>query len=85
MNDAFDDGVRGMADRIKALGLAEPALFFLELYKPLHGLLHAGAVVAEPLLSLFFRCDTIRRVSSVLESRDNIEKLLTMLETRRSS
>lgn len=57
-----------------------PAVFFLEMYKPLTTCIQAAVVFSLPLLVPLFGSRLALRVVKVLDSRDNVEKLIRLLE-----
>jgi len=61
-------------------GLAVPAIFLLELHKPLSGLGHLVAEAFDPLTRCLLGSERAGAVLKLLESRDNIEYVLTRLE-----
>ena len=70
------------ADEVCRRGLAVPAVFFLELYKPVTRLLHSGALVCAPLVTALFGARRLELVLSALESPARVERLIVMIEER---
>ena len=60
--------------------LCAPAIFVLEMYKPVVGLLREGAIFAAPLLYPFVGASLYGNLCKLLESPDNIEALIVELE-----
>lgn len=61
-------------------GLAAPAVFFLEMYKPVSTLIGSGALLCEPLLKIFFTGEATATAIDFLQSRENIERLICEIE-----
>lgn len=61
-------------------GLTVPAIFILELHKPLTGLGHLVAEAFDPLTRCLVGSDRAAAVLKLLESRDNIEFVIARLE-----
>lgn len=79
--------LRRFADGIARRGLAVPAIFLLELHKPLTGLGHLIAEAFDPLTRCLVGSERAAAVLKLLESRDNVEFVLDRLEgmTRRDA
>ena len=73
------------AERVCRLGLAVPAIFFLEMHKPLTGLAHSASVMAEPILGPLLGMHRVKDLSALLEERENVEKLIQLIEKRQKS
>jgi hypothetical protein len=71
-----------IADRIYRAGLSVPAIFFLELHKPLTTLIHTSAAIGAPLAEPFFGQQRYRSIMQFFESRESAEQLIQMLEQR---
>ncbi|MDX2064511.1 MAG: hypothetical protein SFX74_02090 [Fimbriimonadaceae bacterium] len=56
----------------------------LEMHKPLAGIAGAGSVVFAPFLVPFFGFDSVNDYTRVLARRENIERLMEILEARRT-
>jgi len=80
-----DDFVEETAERICRLKLQEPAVFFLELYKPLVGLFHSAVIVAQPVLGVLVGAGRAEKLRRFLEERGNVEKLISCIEGRISA
>jgi len=68
------------ADGITRRGLAVPAIFLLELHKPLSGLGHILAEAFDPLTRCLVGSERAAAVLKLLESRANLEFVITRLE-----
>lgn len=69
-----------IAQQIQKRGLAVPAIFFLELHKPLTGIASSMVTAANPLLRLLFQKENIESVQEILESSERIEDLIITIE-----
>ena len=72
--------VREIAAHIQKRRMETPALFFLEMYKPLTGVCHALSLGSRPLLAALFGTKLTNQVEKLLESSANIEMLCKILE-----
>ena len=75
-----EDRVRQLAKRVVERKLSVPAVFFLELYKPLTGLMGAGIDITAPVLKLLFGSDVTSDVSELLSSRADVEAVIAAIE-----
>ncbi len=75
------------AEGVARRGLTVPAIFLLELHKPLSGLGHLVAEAFDPLTRCLVGSERAAAVLKLLESRDNVEFVITRLEemTRRGT
>jgi hypothetical protein len=78
--DSLDNLIKGIAAGIHRRKLASPAIFMLETYKPLLTLFHQSAIVSMPMLLPFVGSERAKSLMPLLESRENIEKLIQLLE-----
>jgi len=69
-----------IGQKIARRGMAAPAIFFLELYKPLSTLVYSAALFSQPLLGAIFGRELIEQAKELLKSRQNIEALIVELE-----
>ncbi|MCK4667199.1 hypothetical protein KAU33_10645 [Candidatus Dependentiae bacterium] len=72
--------VEKIARKITYLGLTIPAIFFIEMHKPLSFLGSQLLFFLEPLLWGFFNTDDFKRFAIILEKRDSLEFLLQTIE-----
>lgn len=79
MNQQFKEEI---AQRICRLRLEAPAVFWLEMYKPLIGLTHSAALVAEPVLRTLAGSEKIEKLLEFLQERANIEELISCIEAK---
>ena len=72
------------ANEIRRRQLEAPAIVFLEMHKPVSNVFaHAGLSMA-PFLVPLFGFDFVNDYSNLLQKRDNVERLICMLEEARS-
>ena len=74
--------LRRCAEAIVRRGFEVPALFFLEMYKPLTTLAYNAGEVAAPLVAPFVGMDRCRDLLGLLKNRGNVELLMTLIEQR---
>jgi len=80
--DTEDAALLGIAEKIIKMRLQVPALFFLEIHKPLTTLAHTGSLFLQPLLSPVFGAERIESLNNVLAERKNIDNLIRLIESR---
>jgi len=68
------------ADSILKRKLEAPAIFALEMHKPIAPFLGYGALAMAPFLVPFFGFDTVNDYSRVFSKRQNVERLIRRLE-----
>jgi hypothetical protein len=69
-----------VASRVVRMGMAVPAIFFLESTKPLSYIGSQALVFLEPFVKSFLNLASYDRFVALLEDRRNIEKLLRKIE-----
>lgn len=72
--------LREIAGEISKRGMDIPAIFFLEMYKPMTGLLNAGLDASAPIVESIFGWSKFNFAQRVFGSRDNVEKLICLIE-----
>ncbi len=72
--------LRSIAGRVTRMGLAVPAVFFLESVKPLSFIGSQALVFFEPFVKAFLDLKSYDRFAQLMEDRTNIEKLITIIE-----
>jgi hypothetical protein len=71
------------SDEIRKRGLEGPAILFFEMHKPLSNVFaHAGAAFA-PFMVPLLGFDFVQKYSSLLRNRDNVERLIELVERPR--
>lgn len=85
MHVEVETDLESLAQAIRARKLVEPAIFVLEMSKPLVGCARELCRMAEPLMRILFTPTLAPAVERVLSSSENVELLIRRLEdTRRS-
>ncbi len=69
-----------IAQKISDKGFVTPAVFFLEMMKPLALLGSHALVFFGPILTAFIRQDKFYRATELLEEPQNVEFLITEIE-----
>ncbi|NDC37407.1 MAG: hypothetical protein EBZ48_05080 [Proteobacteria bacterium] len=82
MTDTALVPLASLADSLVRRGLAVPAVFFLELHKPMSTVLSFGVQAVDPVLRLILGQNTMQAVTHALESRERLEQLITLIEER---
>jgi hypothetical protein len=87
LKDSVKDGVLveealldAVAGRIAKMGLAVPAIFFLESSKPLSFLGSQFLVFIEPFVKTFIDIKNYDKFCLMMEDRNNVEKLILKVE-----
>jgi hypothetical protein len=75
-----DNVIESIARDVARRRLETPAILFLESHKPLAFVASQALVVGTPILGSLFGVDKVSRYSSLLRSRDSIEKLICRIE-----
>lgn len=76
-DEALLDSVAG---RIVRMGMAVPAIFFLESAKPLNFIGSQALVFLEPFVKSFLNIASYDRFTALMEDRSSIERLLIRVE-----
>ncbi len=69
-----------IAERIQQSGFITPAVFFLEMSKPLSLLGSHAMVFFGPIINAFIRADGYYRAAEIFEEPDSIEFLISEIE-----
>jgi hypothetical protein len=82
--ESIDQGdqlfINRVADKIHKSGFTTPAIFFLEMTKPLALLGSHFLIFLGPVINSFVQSDNYYRSAQVFEEPDNIERLLLAIE-----
>ncbi len=76
--------VEKVARKISGLGLAAPAILFLEAHKPLAFLSSQLLLIAQPTLNLFVSSHSTQNMVDLLADPTQLEQLMTQLEQKTS-
>ena len=71
-----------VAQEIDERNLTTPAIFFLEMGKPLSFLGSQAMIMANPFIQVFFPSRIYRELSVIIEKREYVEMLITEIERR---
>lgn len=71
-----------MASRVVELRMEVPAVLTIESAKPLSFLASQAMTFFEPMVQSLFRFSDYRRAASLLERRDALEKLASLIEDK---
>lgn len=74
-----------LARKIVELGIETPALFFLELQKPVTTLLHTSTLLFSPIATPFFGLERIQSFQLLLSERKNIDDLMGLINSYSSA
>ena len=82
LNTTVDNSalIESYARKICSLGLTTPAIFLLEMHKPLTSVFHTAITLAEPVSAPIFGAERIHGLREFLSIRENVELLITRLE-----
>lgn len=75
--DAF---IEAVARRVVQMRLEAPAIFFLEMHKPLAFVAGQALLVTSPVLAPFFGIDKVEQASEIMSDRENVERLIRRIE-----
>ncbi len=70
-----------VAGRVVRMGLATPAVFFLESVKPLSFIGSQALIFFEPFIKAFFNISQYEQFARLMENREALERLLVIIET----
>ena len=73
-----------MAQKVAQRGLFVPAILFLEMHKPVTFLAGQGLLLASGFLAPVFGPQNVQRFAKLLESRENIERLIRAIEAKQA-
>jgi hypothetical protein len=69
-----------VAAQVVRRGLVTPAVFFLELHRPLSFLAGQATHALQPFLAPVFGYETVKRLARMLEDPANVDRLLDRIE-----
>ncbi|HZT40758.1 MAG TPA: hypothetical protein VFA07_01145 [Chthonomonadaceae bacterium] len=72
--------IEKMAQFVSRRGLHVPAIFFLEMHKPLTYLASQSLILGSGFLAPFFGPQNVQQVAKLFEKRDNVERLIRRIE-----
>lgn len=71
-----------IAARVVSLGLATPAILFLEMHRPFARIAGQAVVVASPVLAPAFGLDGVGQFSRLVYHPGGLDRLLVAIETK---
>jgi hypothetical protein len=74
--------IEQFAERVVRFRLEAPAIFFLELYKPLTTLAYAVAEMSMPLIMCVLEAEKRQQFMALLADRATVERVITAIEKR---
>ena len=74
--------LESLAGRIVHMGLSVPAVFFLEMHKPLAGVAGAAYQLIHHLILCIFGRSRAEALLDIMQSRENVEKLIRLVERK---
>jgi hypothetical protein len=77
---ALDPLLDRVATQVVRRGLVTPAVFFLELHRPLSFLAGQATHALQPFLAPLFGYETVQRLARLLEDPANVDRLLDRIE-----
>jgi hypothetical protein len=75
-----DRMIESVAGRVVARGLGVPAVFLLEMHKPLCFFGSQLLLLGSPILGPFIGFQRLLKFSALVESRENVERLIRRIE-----
>lgn len=72
--------IDAIANRVVQLGMAVPAILFIEMGKPLSYIGSQTMVFFAPIATSLFPGEGYDRMSRLMEDRDNVERLMSRIE-----
>jgi len=80
-----DRALEEIAQRIRRYGLETPALFFLEMHRPLAGLAGMASFMVTPLFGAFLGLNRVERYASLIGDPDALDDLIARLDAARDA
>lgn len=80
LSDQDKNFITRLAKRIQSSGFVTPAIFFLEMTKPLALLGSHAMVFFGPIINAFIQADGYYRAAEIFEEPDSVEFLLSEIE-----
>ncbi|MBS1704977.1 MAG: hypothetical protein JST40_03825 [Armatimonadetes bacterium] len=80
--DKADALLTKVADQIKRRKMEVPAVFFLEMHKPLANVGASATLAFSPFIIPFIGFDAVNDYSNLMRKRENWERLIQLLEDK---
>ena len=77
-----DEILLAVVQRIEKYDMITPSLFFLQMGKPISFVTGQALFAFAPFGSLFVKEKLLEELAHLLSDRENVERLMVMLETR---
>ena len=74
-----------LAERVVAARMTTPAILFLETMKPVSFIGSQAIGFFEPMVRMVFQWSEVERLRVAMEDRENIERLLLMIEDKEAA
>lgn len=74
-----EKAIEAIVSRIRQYGLQTPAIFFLEMHRPLAGIAGLAAHAISPLFGAFLGMDMADRYVSMIDDRDTLNEIVSRL------
>ncbi|MCW5937994.1 MAG: hypothetical protein KIT11_11885 [Fimbriimonadaceae bacterium] len=75
--------IEKVADEVAKRGMEVPAVFFLEMHKPVMGIAAQGTIAFSPFLVPFLGFDAINDYSRLMRNRAALERLISRIEEKK--
>lgn len=75
-----DELIDKLAGKVVKYGMSIPAVLFLEMHKPFAFLASQTAILASGFLAPFVGIQNVQEYSKLMETRDNVERLIRRIE-----
>ncbi len=75
-----DTLIENLAQRVARHRMQMPAILFLEMHKPIAFLAGQSLLLGSGFLAPLFGPQNVQRLAKLLESRDNVERLIRRIE-----
>ena len=81
-DETRDEFIESIATRVQGYGVTSPAIFFLEMHKPLHFIAGQSVLLGSGILAPIFGAKNVQKMSKLLERRENVERLIQRIEEK---
>lgn len=79
-DEARDALIEKLAQKVAQVGMFTPAILFLEMGKPISFFAGQSLLIGSGFLAPLFGAQNVQQVIKLLESRDNVERLIQRIE-----
>jgi hypothetical protein len=74
--------IENLSHGILKRGMEAPAIFALEMYKPLAGVLYNLSMAVFPMLTAVFGLDKVQEIIQIMRNPESVERLIQALENK---